>query len=61
MEKTVEEIKKEAMDNVTAIAKEQAEKAVEGVAKQADVEALKAELSKEIAIVSAEVKKQSLS
>lgn len=59
MEKTLEEIQKEAMDNVTKIAKEEATKAVEGVAKQAEVEAVKAELAKEIAIVSAEVKKQS--
>ena len=59
MEKTLEEIQKEAMDNVTKIAKEEATKAVEGVAKQAEVEPLKAELAKEIAIVSAEVKKQS--
>lgn len=59
MEKTLEEIQKEAMDNVTKIAKEEATKAVEGVAKQVEVDALKAELAKEIAIVSAEVKKQS--
>ena len=59
MEKTLEEIQKEAMDNVTKIAKEEATKAVEGVAKQVEVDALKAELASKIDIVSAEVKKQS--
>ena len=58
-ELTVEEVQKQAMDNVIKIAQAEATKAVEGVAKQAEVEAVKAELAKEIALVSAEVKKQS--
>ena len=58
-ELTVEEIQKQAMDNVIKIAQAEATKAVEGVAKQSEVEAVKAELAKEIALVSAEVKKQS--
>lgn len=59
MEKTVEEIKKEAMDNVTAIAKEQAQKAVEGVAKAEEVNTIKSDLEKQIAELSSTVKKQS--
>lgn len=59
MEKTIEEIKKEAMDNVTAIAKEQAEKAVEGVAKAEEVNTIKSDLEKQIAELSSTVKKQS--
>ena len=66
MEKTIEEIKKEAMDNVTAIAKEQAEKAVEGVskaiegvAKAEEVNTIKTDLEKQIAELSSTVKKQS--
>ena len=59
MEKTVEEIKKEAMENVTAIAKEQAEKAVEGVAKAEEVNTIKSDLEKQIAELSSIVKKQS--
>lgn len=59
MEKTLEEIQKEAMDNVTAIAKEQAEKAVEGVAKAEQVNTLKSEFDKKINELSAQVKKQS--
>lgn len=59
MEKTLEEIQKEAMDNVTKIAKEEATKAVEGVAKQVEVDALKSDMASKLDILSSEVKKQS--
>lgn len=61
--KTAEEVKKEALDNMKSIAKEEANKATEEVKKTAEelsksVEAVKNELSKEITNLSAELKKQ---